>query len=151
MVQSILKDSGVGGFYPGVMTHTVWALKPAIEYVVFEQIKQYLLATRGGVELVLGAFEAFCWGGFARAVATLITFPGNRAKMIMQGLKNAKDTTFMKEMGKVLEEDGIAGLYNGLGPEIGRGVFSSAIKMMVKERIFLVIRAAVYATLGRKF
>jgi hypothetical protein len=53
-------------------------------------------------------------------------------------------------MEKIVKEDGFLALYNGIGPEIGRGVFSSAIKMMVKERIFLVIRIMVYNAIGRK-
>ena len=50
----------------------------------------------GNASLALTALEAFVWGGVARAVATIITFPGNRAKMIMQGLKNSKDTNVVK-------------------------------------------------------
>jgi adenine nucleotide transporter 17 len=150
VAKEILDESGISGFYPGIYTQIVWALKPAIEYAVFEQIKRMLLKGRTANAMVLGAFEAFFYGGVARAVATIITFPGNRAKMIMQGLKNSKDTTFAIELQKVIDEDGIAGLYNGIGPEIGRGVFSSAIKMMVKERIFLVARAFVYSMIGRQ-
>jgi hypothetical protein len=101
VAKSIMSESGMAGFYPGVYTQVVWALKPAIEYAVFEQIKRALLKGRAANLLVLGAFEAFFYGGVARAVATLITFPGNRAKMIMQGLKNSKDTTFMIELNKV--------------------------------------------------
>ena len=95
VVKTILSETGVSGFYSGINTQIVWALKPAIEYAVFEQVKLFLMKARKGA-LVLTALEAFVWGGVSRAVATILTYPGNRAKMVMQGLKNAKDTTMMK-------------------------------------------------------
>jgi hypothetical protein len=33
-------------------------------------------------------------------------------------------------------EGGLSAIYSGLGPEVGRGVLSSALMMMVKEKIF---------------
>ena len=34
-------------------------------------------------------------------------------------------------------------LFQGMGPEIGRGILSSALMMMVKERLTAAIKAAI--------
>ena len=52
-------------------------------------------------------------------------------------------------MARVMREEGALALYQGMGPEIGRGVLSSALMMMVKEKIFAANQAALYALAGR--
>ena len=37
----------------------------------------------------------------------------------------------------------MGGLYQGIGPELTRGVFSAALMMMVKERIGVLVKAFV--------
>jgi adenine nucleotide transporter 17 len=38
---------------------------------------------------------------------------------------------------------GLAGLYQGLGPELTRGIFSAALMLMIKEKIAVSVRSAV--------
>lgn len=57
-------------------------------------------------------------------------------------------TSATEELLIVLREHGVLGLYQGLGPEIARGVLSSAIRMAVKERIFVTVRGALKRTSG---
>jgi hypothetical protein len=35
----------------------------------------------------------------------------------------------------VYERDGLAGLFQGLGPELTRGIFSAALMLMMKEKL----------------
>ena len=42
-----------------------------------------------------------------------------------------------------LSTGGVWGLYQGIGPELTRGVFSAALMMMVKERIGVVVRGMI--------
>ena len=44
--------------------------------------------------------------------------------------------------------DGLPGLYQGLGPEITRGVLSAALMMMVKERINVGVKRLLYGDGG---
>jgi len=108
----------------------------------------------------LSAGEAFLLGMFSRTVATLVVFPFVRAKVRMQSLARTRtspqssDSTVVSietsspassadsstpNIWKLLAENytngGVKALYQGLGPELTRGVLSAALMMMVKERI----------------
>jgi adenine nucleotide transporter 17 len=159
-LQCILAESGVGGLYVGWRTYFILALKPALEFTVFEQIKGLVLRRRGSKSIVLSPAEAFFLGAVARGIATLICFPATRVKTILQAKsrrthngKIPKRVSFklgtptrpsspVNEVQNLLQEQGISALYQGIGPEITRGVLSSAMKMAVKERIFLAVRGA---------
>jgi hypothetical protein len=51
---SILREAGPAGFYTAAPSFLVLALKPAIEYTVFEQIKAALLRRAGGTQVGKG-------------------------------------------------------------------------------------------------
>ena len=97
----------------------------------------------------LSASEAFFLGMFARVIATMLTYPYLRAKVMLQSTygNNATTTikkpTIMQMIGEQVREGGVGGLYQGIGPELTRGVFSAALMMMVKERIGVLVKAFV--------
>jgi len=130
----------------------VLCLKPAIQYTVYEQVKQIVIAARrlntdgkAVVDDSLSAAEAFFLGMFARIVATMLTYPYLRAKVLLQSTYgNAKvKPTIPQMIAEQLSKGGVWGLYQGIGPELTRGVFSAALMMMVKERIGVIVRALV--------
>ena len=53
-------------------------------------------------------------------------------------------------MAAVLAKQGILGLFQGLGPELGRGVLSAALMLMVKEKLSGVVKIAVLMAFGMK-
>mmetsp|Transcript_27699 Transcript_27699/g.66725 ORF Transcript_27699/g.66725 Transcript_27699/m.66725 type:complete len:386 (-) Transcript_27699:366-1523(-) len=152
LLGSILSEKGIGGFYKGIEAYTVLCLKPAIQYTVYEQVKKIVIASRrinaqGGrvVSESLHAAEAFFLGMFARIVATMLTYPYLRAKVMLQSTyKNAVVKPSIPGMiAEQFSEGGVWGLYQGIGPELTRGVFSAALMMMVKERIGVIVRAMI--------
>lgn len=152
LIGSILSEKGIGGFYKGIEAYTVLCLKPAIQYTVYEQVKSIVLAGRRAaasgrtaVEDSLTAAEAFFLGMFARIVATMLTYPYLRAKVMLQSTYgNAKvKPTIPQMIGEQISHGGLTALYQGIGPELTRGVFSAALMMMVKERIGVVVRALI--------
>jgi len=175
LLWNILSTKGVGGFYKGIEAYTVLCLKPAIQYTVYEQVKRIVLAARkvkrlasagggrvrdssgnndedGGVgsdHNSLHAAEAFFLGMFARIVATMLTYPYLRAKVMLQSnsSNNCSDGNKKKTIPQMIAEQlstgGVSGLYQGIGPELTRGVFSAALMMMVKERIGVVVKAMI--------
>lgn len=50
--------------------------------------------------------------------------------------------TLLASMHTIFAEDGIAGLFHGLGPEVFRGMLSGAVMLMVKEKIENATRLA---------
>ena len=167
LLWNILSTKGVGGFYKGIEAYTVLCLKPAIQYTVYEQVKRIMLAARrvkrlaskggdrthdedggGSDHSSLHAAEAFFLGMFARIVATMLTYPYLRAKVMLQSNNNSssdgnKKKTIPQMIAEQLSTGGVSGLYQGIGPELTRGVFSAALMMMVKERIGVVVKAMI--------
>ncbi len=172
LLWNILSTKGVGGFYKGIEAYTVLCLKPAIQYTVYEQVKRIVLAARrvkrlasagvgrggdgsgknhedgsiGSDHYSLHAAEAFFLGMFARIVATMLTYPYLRAKVMLQSNIHS-DGNKKKKIPQIIAEQlstgGVSGLYQGIGPELTRGVFSAALMMTVKERIGVVVKAMI--------
>ena len=77
-------------FYKVLFPFVILCLKPAIQNTIFERVKaivlRYKAKASGGVVAVaaLTAVEAFFVGAIARAVATLVVFPYNRIKILLQ-------------------------------------------------------------------
>lgn len=174
LLWNILGTKGVGGFYKGIEAYTVLCLKPAIQYTVYEQVKRIVLAARKVKRLAargggggggrnddeegggrgdnssLHAAEAFFLGMFARIVATMLTYPYLRAKVMLQSNNSSatngsdgKKKTIPQMIAEQVSTGGISGLYQGIGPELTRGVFSAALMMMVKERIGVLVKAMI--------
>merc|ERR1712233_91029 len=105
------------------------------------QVKNLLLqARKKSLDASLGAGESFLIGAIARAIATVLIFPFIRAKIVMQ----AEKTMGVKEcLSKIYKEGGFKNLYRGLNAELVRGVFSSAVTLMIKEKMIKSNRAAI--------
>jgi len=133
-IQSIINESGIQGLYKGSNTYQYLCLQPCIQYTVYEQIKRLLL--RGDHQSISG-LHAFLLGALARAVGLIATYPFIRAKTVMQA-----ETSKTKAKGSILtyllliaQKDGISALFAGLGPELLRAMLSSALMLMIKERV----------------
>ncbi|CAM9193200.1 unnamed protein product [Choristocarpus tenellus] len=158
VIQGILAESGPGGFYKGIQAYVVLCLKPAIQYAVFNRFKAWKLAyetakaaTRGERPVTeLSAAQAFVIGAISRAVATVIVFPYIRAKVIIMSRKHdtaeggrstgAGNVSILGSLITILKEEGVSALFQGITPEITRGVLSAALMLMVKEKIHTVVK-----------
>jgi len=64
--------------------------------------------------------------------------------MLQSTYKNAiVKPTIPQMIAEQLAEGGVWNLYQGIGPELTRGVFSAALMMMAKERIGVMVRALI--------
>jgi hypothetical protein len=108
-------------------------------------------ASEAKARLQLSAAEAFLCGALARCVATCLIYPYVRAKVLAMTAardlaKGAASATSSRGAGAapaasvsgalraVVGAEGVRGLYVGLGPELVRGMLSSAVMLMVKEQ-----------------
>ena len=159
--QLIVQTEGFSGLWRGYVPSMILCINPAISFASFDQVKLFLLKSRG-LNLntaTLSTYEAFLIGAAAKAIATLVTFPFIRVKTLMQVGKNKvkkknksdqdieqKDPAKKKVM-NVLKElyynDGIVGLYTGLTPQLIKGVAASAILFAAKENIFVFTKQIV--------
>ena len=162
LMTMLREGDGIRGMYKGIQAYTILCLKPAIQYTVFEQVKSAMLirkrlaignqsnATARREAETLTAMEAFLLGMVARTIATIATYPYLRAKVVMQSQKVSEGDTNQKPnitsmIGKMYMSGGLQECFQGLGPELTRGVFSTALMMMMKEKIAFVVKNALNA------
>lgn len=133
---SILRNEGLFSFYSGAWTYIILCGRPAIQFTIFGQLRKLLLDS--AKKTSLSSIEAFALGAIARAIATFIVYPFIRAKVLAQVASRREDGS--SHTGASLHSSSphilIPQLYRGITPELFRGVLSSAIMLMIKERIY---------------
>ena len=162
---AIYAAGGAGALYRGIDASVVLCLNPALSFGLFERFKTMILQQRivsatSSHQTGLTTAEAFWLGAAAKAFATLVTFPAIRAKLLIQtkGSEKDQDSTKPKSvnthalakagssmnavLAQLLRREGILGLYKGVGPQLSKGVLSSALLLAAKERISEIVRAA---------
>lgn len=134
------------GLYSGLGASLVLTINPAIQYTVFEQLRQRLMTLlnaraqgRGVSKRVveLSTFDAFILGAASKAVATMITYPLVRAKVLQKVCTRQEDArSLVGTLERVYREEGVRGLYKGLDAQLVKTVLAGAIMMTVKEKSF---------------
>ena len=138
--------------YSGVGASLLLTVNPAVQYTCFEQMRRRVIsslttrAKRRGkpvkvVELSVG--DAFVLGATSKAIATFITYPLVRAKVLAKGDKFA-GVPLPEILLRVADAEGSVGLYKGLSAQLLKTVLASAFTLTVKEKSF---RAAMLVVL----
>ncbi|KAI3747459.1 hypothetical protein L6452_09916 [Arctium lappa] len=145
---------------------------PAIQYTVFDQLKQRLLdgklkkAGKGSSPESLSAFSAFLLGAISKSIATVLTYPAIRCKVMIQAADTSEDDTkknrkkprktILSVLDAIWRREGVFGFFKGLQAQILKTVLSSALLLMIKEKItattwvlILAIRRYLVVTQGR--
>lgn len=125
---------------------------PSIQYTVFDQLKQRLLKRRLKRETgkesspeALSAFSAFFLGALSKCVATFLTYPAIRCKVMLQAAESDEDginqapqrnkKTVSDALCSIWKREGPLGFYKGIQAQILKTVLSSALLLMIKEKI----------------
>ncbi|EOA31053.1 hypothetical protein CARUB_v10014204mg [Capsella rubella] len=146
---------------------------PAIQYTVFDQLKQHLLKQKNAQTenssspVVLSAFMAFVLGAVSKSVATVLTYPAIRCKVMIQAADDSKENetkkprrrtrkTILGVVYAIWRKEGMLGFFKGLQAQILKTVLSSALLLMIKEKItattwilILAIRRTLFLTKGK--
>lgn len=161
-----LTEGSLQEAYSGFGASLALVSNPAIQYTVFEQLKDFLLRPEVVVEVVgtdqplsrsspkvLTAFQAFLIGAFSKTIATVITYPAIRAKVMLQAAESDEDkvlrlnssTTNLKvrrrarsmveAFHQIWAEEGLKGYFKGLNAQIVKTVLSAALMLMIKEKV----------------
>ncbi|KAG2316149.1 hypothetical protein Bca52824_019271 [Brassica carinata] len=141
---------------------------------VFDQLKQRLLEQKtakaengSSSPVVLSAFMAFLLGAASKSVATVITYPAIRCKVMIQAADDSKGKETKKPVRRtrktilgvvcdIWRKEGMLGFFKGLHAQILKTVLSSALLLMIKEKIsattwilILAIRRTLFLTKGK--
>lgn len=140
------KHSEMTGLYSGLGASLALTINPAIQYTVFEQLRQRLMvimnvrAQRRGISkpvVELSTFDAFVLGAVSKATATILTYPLVRAKVLQKAGRREEDRrSLMSTLTRVHREEGARGMYKGLDAQLIKTVLAGALAMTIKEKSF---------------
>eukprot|EP00434_Breviolum_minutum_P013261 symbB.v1.2.011681.t1/scaffold792.1/size162212/5 len=168
MLRRIVEKEGFGTLYTGLGYNIALCINPAIQNTILDKLKEALLASmkRRNPEVVpaLTAFQAFTLGAFAKAVATVVTYPLVRLKTNLQAgqvptierqpslrkvtskvgkmersgsMEMIRALSFRedKEPAKASLWQRFVELYRGVGSALLKSTLQSALLYMVKDQV----------------
>jgi len=153
-VMDILAESGAEGLFRGCTSNFVLAINPAIENTLFDQIKALFL--RRWSLKILPTWAAFWLGALAKTIATALTFPFIRAKVLQMAASASKDGAQVVEktshqvLTEIVQKDGFLAMWNGMTAQSVKAVLSSALLLASKEKIEVAVRVLILAVLQSK-
>ncbi|XP_041026789.1 peroxisomal adenine nucleotide carrier 1-like [Juglans microcarpa x Juglans regia] len=148
-----LSEGTWGEAFDGIGISLLLTSNPSIQYTVFDQLKQRLLkgkpSQKTGTESspeALSAFSAFMLGAVSKCVATCLTYPAIRCKVMIQAAESDEDggnqeaeqktqKTVSGALYAIWKREGLLGFFKGLNAQILKTVLSSALLLMIKEKI----------------
>ncbi|PKU83352.1 peroxisomal adenine nucleotide carrier 1 [Dendrobium catenatum] len=149
-----LSNGSLSEAFDGLSISLVLTSNPAIQYTVFDQLKQRFIqrqqskqsasGSAGSSPESLSAFSAFLLGAMSKSVATIITYPLIRCKVMIQASNHEDESIEPKPesnktisgcLSSIWKEEGVPGLFKGLQAQILKTVLSSALLLMIKEKI----------------
>ncbi|KAI0650824.1 mitochondrial carrier [Trametes meyenii] len=152
-IQYILRKDGLAAFWRGLGPALVLVINPIIQYTVFEQLKNFLVKSRtaklraGGAKhaiAVLSDWDYFFLGALSKLVATSSTYPYIVVKNRLQAgqahaqrYKSALDGILT-----IVKEEGVEGLYKGVGSKLTQSVLTAAILFAGQKRIYELTKQA---------
>ncbi|KAI9185559.1 hypothetical protein LWI28_008381 [Acer negundo] len=167
-----LTEGTWGDAFDGLGISLLLTSNPAIQYTVFDQLKRRLLkekqdeAGKGASPVALSALTAFVLGAVSKSIATFLTYPAIRCKVMIQAADPNEDETEKARprarktlpgvAHAIFKREGILGFFKGLHAQILKTVLSSALLLMIKEKLtrttwvlILAIRRYLLLTRGR--
>lgn len=138
--------------FDGLGVSLLLTSNPAIQYTVFDQLKQRQLnkqpSNKTGSTIAsahaLSAFSAFVLGAISKSIATILTYPAIRCKVMIQAseqkdeaqqVRSKPPKTIMDALYAIWRREGIFGFFKGLQAQILKTVLSAAFLLMIKEKI----------------
>lgn len=129
----IFNEEGWKAFFSGVMPALILVMNPILQYTVYEQLRQKLIAKRKGGPI--GAKEVFLLGAIAKMFATASTYPYITVKSRMH-VSGGDKKGVVGALSSIVKNEGWAGLYNGIGPKLAQSVITAAFLFAFKDALF---------------
>jgi len=135
----INSEDGWTGLWRGLKASLVLVVNPAITYGAYQRFKDIIFPGK----VSLRPWEAFVLGALSKSLATIATQPLIVAKVGLQSKpppsRNGKPfKSFVEVMRFIVDNEGLLGLFKGIGPQISKGLIVQGLLMMTKERMELL-------------
>lgn len=179
IAREIYAEDGLLSFWKGFIPSLVLVSNPSINFTIFDKLKlrlqQSKMAASNATRLAsLTAWEAFVLAAVAKAVATIVTYPVIRAKVLMQAQKkqlasqsaaapavethpthphhphhhhhpSEMGTSMVQVLQRIGELEGPTGYFKGCSAQLFNTVLKSALLLMTKEQITKYTMRVLYA------
>ncbi|KIM90765.1 hypothetical protein PILCRDRAFT_811240 [Piloderma croceum F 1598] len=153
-MQNILAKDGVGALWRGIGPALVLVINPVLQYTFFEQLKNIIIKRRTArlratglptAVAVLSDWDFFFLGALSKLVATASTYPYIVVKSRLQaGQPSAlKYKSSWDGLLTILKEEGVEGLYKGVGSKLVQSVLTAAILFAGQRRIYELTKVAI--------
>lgn len=142
--KQIYQLEGIPGFYRGLVPALFGVSHGALQFMAYEQLKLFRLrsmnnmgsieSSRLGAERVLGNVDFFAISGLSKVFAGSVTYPYQVIRSRLQTYeahliyRGAIDV-----ISQIWAQEGIAGFYKGLGPNLFRVLPSTWVTFLVYE------------------
>ncbi|CAK9817876.1 Mitochondrial carrier protein Rim2 [Anthophora plagiata] len=139
-VERIYRQSGVMGFYKGIMASYIGISETVIHFVIYEAVKTSLATYRTSNErkTLRDFIEFMAAGSFSKTIASTVAYPHEVARTRLRE-EGTKYQTFWQTLRTVYTEEGIHGLYRGLGTHLIRQIPNTAIIMATYEAVVYLL------------
>jgi len=149
-ISHIIRKGGIGALWRGIGPALVLVINPIIQYTIFEQLKNWLTVRRSAklgipkAVAILTDLDYFILGALSKLIATSVTYPYIVIKSRLQsGHESAsRYKSSLDGMLTVLKEEGISGLYKGIGSKLVQSVLTAAILFAGQKRIYELTQTA---------
>lgn len=134
VIRAIYKESGFKGFFKGLSASYVGCTEGAIQWIVYEKLKKALELEQKDKNKKITPSQYARASSAAKFVAILMTYPHEvvRTRLREQG---SKYTGFVHALRTIAKEEGMKGLYGGVGLHLIRSVPNAAIMFVTFELV----------------
>lgn len=136
-IRRVYKEEGLRGFYKGLAASYLGMAGLAIQFSLYEKGKKLLLSRthRSSREQGLSPVEYLGIASGAKGIASVITYPHEvlRTRFREQRGKERRYTGLVQAVRLIAKEEGVAGLYGGLGPHLLKVIPNAAIMFLTYE------------------
>jgi hypothetical protein len=135
----INSEDGWSGLWRGLKASLVLVVNPAITYGAYQRLREVIFPGKPN----LRPWEAFVLGAMSKSLATIATQPLIVAKVGLQSKPPPSRAgkpfkSFIEVMQFIIQNEGLLGLFKGIGPQITKGLIVQGLLMMTKERMELL-------------
>ncbi|KAI0245870.1 peroxisomal membrane protein PMP47B [Lactifluus subvellereus] len=137
----LLHTGGPAAFFRGLTPALVLVVNPVLQYTFFEQLKNALVRRRrmaGRMGPLLTDWDFFLLGAVSKFVATGVTYPYIVVKSRLQAGHATAERyrSALHGLRTIIAEEGIGGIYKGVGSKLLQSVLTAAILFASQRRIY---------------
>jgi len=131
-VLKIVREDGFLRLFAGVLPALVLVINPILQYTIFEQLQQVIAKRRK-----VSAWDSFLLGALGKLAATSITYPYITVKSRAHvAAKEGPKLGMTATLQKIYREEGVGGLYGGIGPKVTQSVLTAAFLFAFKDALY---------------